>query len=161
MDLHHPKRMKNEIIDAEEIKAIITKGNHATIALSKDDIPYIVTLSYGFDFENNSFYFHCAHDGDKLEYIKENQKVCATIIEDHGYLKGECNHDYASLIIRGRMIIVEDLEEKKHGLNILLQHLEDDPDPIVRKYIKNDKSYNFVTIIKLVVDSIIGKKYIG
>jgi len=158
---YHPKRVRNEIIDETELIQTIKRGNHITLALSNDDIPYIVTMSYGFDMINNCLYFHCANKGDKLDYIKKNSRVCATIIEDHGYIKTKCDHDYASLIIRGNISVINDLEEKKHALQIMLNHLEEDPRPIFERNIKNDESYNGVTILKMNIESTIGKKYIG
>jgi len=159
--LYHPKRVRNEIIDTNEIENILVQGNHITIALCNDGVPYIVTMSYGYDSNKKYLYFHCANKGDKLEYIKKNSNVIGTIIKDNGYLKTKCDHDYESLIIRGKIFIVESLEEKKHGLQILLNHLEEDPRPIFERNIKNDASYDKVTIVRLEIESIIGKKYIG
>jgi len=158
---YHPKRVRNEIIDQSTLIEIIKRGNHITLALTDNDNPYIVTMSYGFDESNKCLYFHCANKGDKLDYIKKNGKVCGTIIEDNGYIKTKCDHDYSSLIIRGNIVIVSELEEKKHGLQILLNHLEEDPKPIFERNIKNDESYNSVTILKVSIESIIGKKYMG
>lgn len=160
MEYYHPRRKRNEILDKTEIDEIILKGNHITIALTKNEDPYIVTLSYGFDKGNDCLYFHCANKGDKIDYIKNNKKVCATIIEDRGYLKTKCAHNYASIIIRGELDIVNDLTEKKHGLQVLLNHLENDPQPIFERNIKDDNSYNGVTILKLSISSKIGKKHI-
>ncbi len=157
---YHPKRVRNEIIDLSEIENIIKNGNHITLALSNNDIPYIVTMSYGFDEKKRCFYFHCANKGDKIDFIKNNSKTCATIIEDRGYIKTKCDHNYASIIIRGTIEIIDDITEKKHGLQILLNHLEEDPKPIFERNIKNDESYNGVTILRLNIESIIGKKYI-
>lgn len=161
MKSYHPKRKRNEIIDDSEIKRLLGQGKYVTIAMAKDAVPYIVTLSYGYDTRRNCLYFHCANEGDKLDYIRVNSSVCATIIEDHGYIETKCDHDYASLVIRGQMKVIQDLEEKKHGLMILLNHLEKDPEPIFQRNIKNDQSYDGVTILKLSISSVIGKKYIG
>ncbi len=118
-------------------------------------------MSYGFDEKSNCLYFHCMNRGDKLDYIKKNCRVCGTIIKDNGYIKTKCDHDYASLVIRGEITIVDELAEKKHGLQILLNHLEEDPKPIFERNIKSEASYDGVTILKLNIESIIGKKYIG
>ena len=158
---YHPKRTRNEILDSYEMEKILMSGNHITLALCANDIPYIVTMSYGYDIEKECLYFHCANKGDKLDFIDKNSKVCGTIIVDNGYLKTKCDHDYKSLIIRGKLEKVEDLEEKKHGLQILLNHLEEDPRPIFERNINNDESYEKVTILQLEMESIIGKKYIG
>ena len=61
----------------------------------------------------------------QLYFLSSNKKVCATVIEDGGYIMDECEHEYKSVVFWGDMQIVNDLEEKKHGMNILLHHLED------------------------------------
>lgn len=161
MELYHPRRSRNEILDPKVIDGILRKANHVTIALSRDDEPYVVTMSYGFDEGNSCLYFHCANRGDKLDYIKANSRACATVVEDHGYLKTLCDHDYASVVMRGELTIVESLDEKKHALQVLLNHLEENPKPIFERNIKSDASYDGVTILKLAIASKIGKKYLS
>ena len=158
---YHPRRVRNEILDEIEINNLIKTGNHITLALCAADIPYVVTMSYGFDDVNSCLYFHCANKGDKLEYINKNSNVCGTIIKDNGYLKTKCDHDYESLILRGKIFVINDLEEKKHALQVLLKHLEEDPKPIFERNISNDESYNKVTILRMNIESKIGKKYLG
>ena len=154
---YHPRRHDREIEDKNEIERILKNGKYVIIAMSKNDEPYVVSLSYGYDSINRSLYFHCALKGQKLEYIKENRKVCATIIEDHGYVKDHCEHSYSSLIIRGEFSVVDEIEEKKHGIEVLLNHLEDNPEPILKRNIINENSYNKVNVLALKISSIIGK----
>lgn len=68
--------------------------------------PYIVTLSYGFDKTKNAFYLHSALKGLKYEFLRENSSVCATIIDDKGYMINECAHAYRSLVVWGKMCLV-------------------------------------------------------
>jgi nitroimidazol reductase NimA-like FMN-containing flavoprotein (pyridoxamine 5'-phosphate oxidase superfamily) len=56
-----------------------------------DEEPYVVTLSYGYEEKSNTIYSHCASEGQKIGYIKRNPYVCATIIEDKGYVEGDCS----------------------------------------------------------------------
>jgi len=161
MEQYHPKRKRNEIISEDEKLALLKAANHMTVALCDDNVPYIVTMSYGFDSEHAAIYFHCANKGDKLDYIRKNSRVCATVIKDNGYLDTKCDHDYETLVIRGAMLVVEDLAEKKHALQIILNHLEKDPQPIFERNIKDDHSYDGVTILRMHIGSIIGKKYVG
>jgi len=161
MEPYHPRRKRNEIISEDQKLALLKAGNHVTVALCDNNIPYIVTMSYGFDSDNAALYFHCANKGDKLDFIRKNANACATLIKDNGYLETRCDHDYETLIIRGTMVIVAELAEKKHGLQVILNHLEKDPQPIFDRNIKDDHSYDGVTMIKMNIDSIIGKKYMG
>ena len=159
MSDYHPKRKEKVIHDQAEIERLLTGGKFAVIALCRSDEPYLVSLSYGYDQAKRCLYFHCANAGHKLDFIASNPRACATIIEDRGYLPGQCDHDYASLVIRGKLAVVEDLAEKKHGLLALLEHLEADPQPILARNIKNDASYRAVTILKLTIDAVSGKAY--
>jgi nitroimidazol reductase NimA-like FMN-containing flavoprotein (pyridoxamine 5'-phosphate oxidase superfamily) len=161
MEQYHPKRNRNEILDEEEKRLLLKNGNHVSIALCAGDVPYIITMSYGHDPRSRCLYFHCANKGDKLDYIRQNQNACATLIKDNGYLETKCDHDYETLIIRGKISIVTELDEKKRGLQILLEHLEKDPEPIFARNIKDERSYDSVTILRLDMESVIGKKYIA
>lgn len=161
MEQYHPRRKRNEILDEAEKRALLERGKYVTIALCRGDEPYIVTLSYGLDRESGSLYFHCANMGRKLDFIRGNPRACATLIKDNGYLETRCDHDYETLVLRGRLEIVSDLAEKKRGLKVLLEHLENDPKPIFERNIKDDRSYDGVTILRLTPESVIGKKYVG
>jgi len=161
VEQYHPKRMRNEILDEGERRRLLERGNHITIALCDMNTPYIVTMSYGYDSGHGCLYFHSANKGDKLEFVRRNPNACGTIIKDNGYLETKCDHDYETLVVRGPMSIVTDLEEKKHGLQVILNHLEKDPKPIFERNIKDDASYDRATIMRLDMESVIGKKYLG
>jgi len=55
------------------------------------------------------------------------------------------------------MHVVETIEEKKHGMNILLKHLEDNPDKITQESLSNDKYYKNLGILRLDIAEINGK----
>ena len=158
MPKYHLKRADKEITDEAELKAIITRGKYTTVAVCRKSEPYIVTMNYGYDDQKNALYFHAALEGLKLEFIERNPNVCATIIEDLGYQKGECNHHYRSLIIRGQMSIIESLREKKYALDLMIDQLEESPDEVKKKLLKNDDTYKTVSILRLDIEEITGKQ---
>jgi nitroimidazol reductase NimA-like FMN-containing flavoprotein (pyridoxamine 5'-phosphate oxidase superfamily) len=151
------QKKEREIIDKRIIMEILKNGKFSTISMCRNDEPYIVTLSYGFDETFNCLYFHSAQNGLKLEYLKENKKVCGTILEDLGYVKSACSHKYRSIVFGGDMTILEDLDEKKHAFDIMLKHLEDNPSKLKKRFFKSDKSYNNTCLLKLEINSITGK----
>jgi hypothetical protein len=151
------QKKEREIIDKRIIMEILKNGKFSTISMCRNDEPYIVTLSYGFDETFNCLYFHSAQNGLKLEYLKENKKVCGTILEDLGYVKSACSHKYRSIVFGGDMTIVKDLDEKKHAFDIMLKHLEDNPSKLKKRFFKSDKSYNNTCLLKLEINSITGK----
>lgn len=157
MPRYHLQKKERAIRDQAELLRIIKKGKYLTLALCKNGEPYIVTLSYGYDESKNVFYFHSRRRGMKADFILGNPQVCATIVEDRGYIMNECAHEFRSVIIRGNMFFVESLEEKKYGMDILLKHLEDNPDKIRRESLSNDMVYRNLGILRLDVIEIQGK----
>jgi hypothetical protein len=125
--------------------------------MCRENEPYIVTLSYGYDPEKKALYFHCAPKGLKLDFIGVNPNVCATVIEDGGYIKGECEHEFRSVVFWGNMQVVKESDEKKHGMGILLHHLEGQDSVIRQKMLKAEGFYAKMEILRLDIEEIHGK----
>jgi len=151
------EKKEREILDKRIYLEILKNGKFSTISMCRNDEPYIVTLSYGFDEINNCLYFHSAQNGLKLEFLKENQKVCGTILEDLGYVKRACSHKYRSIVFWGDMTFVEILDEKKHAFDIMLTHLEDNPSKLKKRFFKSEESYKNTCLLKLEIHLITGK----
>jgi nitroimidazol reductase NimA-like FMN-containing flavoprotein (pyridoxamine 5'-phosphate oxidase superfamily) len=154
---YHLQKKEREITDQKELLEIIKKGKYLTISLCRDNEPYIVTLSYGYDDTKNAFYFHSSIKGLKYEFLRYNPAVCATIIEDRGYIMNECAHAFRSVIIWGKMCLVETIEEKKHAMDVLLKHLEDNPEKIKQESLSEDRIYKHLGILRLDALEINGK----
>ena len=151
------QKKEREILDQKILFEILKNGKFSTISLCRNNEPYIVTLNYGFDETRNCLFFHSAQKGLKLEYLKENQKVCGTILEDLGYVKSSCSHKYRSIVFWGDMTIVENLEEKKHAFDTMLKHLENNPNKLKKKFFKSEQSYNNTCLLRLDISLITGK----
>jgi nitroimidazol reductase NimA-like FMN-containing flavoprotein (pyridoxamine 5'-phosphate oxidase superfamily) len=151
------KRNEKAITETEIIEELLKRGKYATISLSKENEPYLVTLSYGYDESKNALYFHCAKEGQKIDFIKSNSNACGTIIEDNGYEDG-CGQAFRSLVFRGTFKIVKEIKVKKHAFDIMLNHLETNPDTMKEKFFKNDEAYENPGILRLDITEIIGKE---
>jgi nitroimidazol reductase NimA-like FMN-containing flavoprotein (pyridoxamine 5'-phosphate oxidase superfamily) len=157
MPKHHMQKREREIQDPKTIEEILRQGRYAVIALCRENRPYIMTLSYGYDPTKRALYFHTAHKGLKMEYIKANPAVCATVIEDRGYVMGECAHAYRSVVFQGTLCIVGTLEEKKYGMDVLLGHLEKTPEVVRIRSLPNEQAYARAAILRLDILKITGK----
>ncbi len=154
---YHMRRKDKEIEDAAEISGILKRGKFASLALCRDGEPYIVTLNYGLDETGRCLFFHCAAEGLKIEFMRSRAYACGTVVEDLGYKQGQCSHAYRSAVFRGPVEIISKLEEKKRALSILIRHLEDNPEPMIEKIMKDEKAIGTVGIVKLVIDEITAK----
>ena len=160
MPRYHMKKEEREIKDKKVLIAVLKNGKYTTISLCRGNEPYLVTLSYGFDQEKNALYFHTANEGLKVEFIKENSQSCGTVIEDKGYKLNECSHAYRSVIFWGDITIIEKLEEKKHAFEVLLNHLEENPNEVKKRFLKNDDAYINPCMMRMDISDISGKESI-
>jgi nitroimidazol reductase NimA-like FMN-containing flavoprotein (pyridoxamine 5'-phosphate oxidase superfamily) len=157
MSRYHIRRTDREIADPVELDSILRAGRYMTVALCARGEPYVVTLSYGWEASARRCWFHCAPKGRKIDAIRENPAVCATVIDDRGYRAGECLHAYRSAVLWGRISIVQDPAEKRHGLSILFSHLETGEREPFSRFKTTDRDISTVGILRLDVDAIDGK----
>jgi nitroimidazol reductase NimA-like FMN-containing flavoprotein (pyridoxamine 5'-phosphate oxidase superfamily) len=156
------RRKDKEIVDINEKMNIIKKCKICRIGLSKNNIPYIIPLNYGYDFENDllTLYFHSAIEGKKLDIIKNNNNGCFEIDCDNKLIEGEsvCDYSYAfkSIIGFGKIIIIENIEEKILGLNMIMKHQTEKE----IKYNFTEEQIKNVCVYKMVVDIFTGKQKI-
>lgn len=150
------RRKEREIKNKKEIEGIIEKAIVCRLGLSVNDLPYIVPLNFGY--EKNELHFHCAKAGKKLDMIRKNNKVCFEIETDTELIKGEhaCvgwTMHYTSVIGFGKAFIVEELDEKKRSLEIIMKLYTGKSD-----FEYTEKNLRGVGIIKVVIDTMSGKK---
>ena len=137
--MNYPMRRSQwEIEDKDEIKKILRSSKHVTLAMCNDNRPYLVTVNHAYDENMNCLYFHSAKEGKKIDYIKSNNLVWGQVLEDYGYLQGECNYLYASVHFSGRVSFVEKKEEKIRALTMMIEKLDHDPEVTIQKHLTED-----------------------
>jgi nitroimidazol reductase NimA-like FMN-containing flavoprotein (pyridoxamine 5'-phosphate oxidase superfamily) len=151
-------KAEREITDRSAMEAILKEGKYAFIAMCRDSEPYIVTLSYGYDAGRNALYFHSAAKGLKLDVLAANPAVCATVIEDGGYIADECAHRYRSVVLRGQMQVVGNPAERLRGLETLAEQLETDVAARKEKISSlGDAKWRSMAILRLDIAEMTGK----
>jgi nitroimidazol reductase NimA-like FMN-containing flavoprotein (pyridoxamine 5'-phosphate oxidase superfamily) len=122
------RRKDREITSVDEKIAIIEKNKVCRLALSGNNVPYIVPLNYGYRFEDNklSLYFHSAAEGKKTDIIQANNRACFEIDSDGALIENEnpcaCGYEFKSIIGSGRIKRAETPDEKIEGLKRLMKH---------------------------------------
>jgi uncharacterized protein len=148
------RRKEKQIQDQAELESIISRAQICRLAMTVDNRPYLVPLSFGYD--SNTLYFHSASEGRKLEMIKENPQVCFELEATAEVISAEraCNWglEYESIIGSGRASLIEDLDEKKRSLDL-----------IMKQYSKEDWEYpqrqlEKTVIFKVTIEEMTGKK---
>lgn len=149
----HERQIEDDVI----IHNILKRGKYAIISMCRNNEPYIITLSYGYDSSKNSLYFHSAKEGLKYEFIRTNSLVCGTVIEDKGYKTNQCSQAYRSVVFWGEMNLIQDVTEKKHGFEIMIDQLEEEPIKIKKRFLENQSNYQHTSILRLDIKYITGK----
>ena len=70
------RRKEREITAIDEIEEIIGRCDVCRIALTDDNIPYIVTMNFGYSGGvQKKLFFHSAGEGRKIDIIRKNNHV--------------------------------------------------------------------------------------
>lgn len=156
---YHLMRIDRAMTDKNEISRVINEQKFMTVAMCKDNEPYLVTVNYSFDESINSFYFHCAKKGKKSDFIKANPLVWGQVLEDMGYVQGECDHTYRTIQFRGRAELISDMDEKRRALELMIEKLEEDPEKCKREFITRNELEK-VAIYRIEIIELSGKENI-
>ncbi len=153
------RRKENEITDIHEIETIMQKADVCRLGLAVDNTPYVVPVNYGY--ENNCLYIHCAKQGRKIDMIRQNNKVCFEMdIEAKIWNRDKpaCNwsNSYRCVIGYGRAFLLEDFEEKKQALDIIMKHYSNRD-----SFQYTEDAVEKVGIIKIVIEQLSGKQSVG
>ena len=120
-------KRERQITDEQQILNILDTGKVLHLGLAVNDEPYVVPMNYGYTNEEGKLvlYLHSALQGKKLDMIRANSRVFFEIDTDLVPFEGEkpCQYGlaYSSVMGRGTAKIVEDVEEKKHALSVLMK----------------------------------------
>jgi len=90
---------------------------------SRDGYPMVKPLNFAY--HENRIYFHTAKEGEKIDDIKRDSRVCFEVDLPIAYVRGDIDpckaaYRYQSIIILGRAHVVEDLAEQVSGLSCLM-----------------------------------------
>jgi len=151
------RREEKKIKDIDDIKKILSSTQFITLSMCQDNLPYLVTLSHGYDEDNNCLYFHCAAEGKKIDILRANNVVWGQAIVDLGYAFGKCDHLYASVHFKGIVFFIEDIKEKRHALEVMIEQLEKNPREVMAKQLGED-SIRKVVIGRIDIQDLWGKK---
>ncbi|TGE33662.1 pyridoxamine 5'-phosphate oxidase family protein [Desulfosporosinus sp. Sb-LF] len=148
------RRNDKEITEQKLLDEIMKKAQVCRLAVSYQTMPYIIPMCFGYEAE--VLYFHSASEGLKLSILRENPQACFEVEIDTQVVPGDqgCNWTmrYQSVIGFGEVEFIEELEDKRKGMKIIMQHYADERISFV------DAGLSGVTLFKLNINTMMGKK---
>ena len=102
---------KNKKISMEECSEVLKSETRGVVSvLGDDDYPYGMPMNHFYNEEDGKIYFHCGKYGHRLDALKKRDKVSFCVF-DQGYRnEGEWALNVKSIIVFGRMEIIDDPE---------------------------------------------------
>ena len=142
-------KRERQITDEKQILDILDTAKILHLGLSVDNEPYVVPMNYGYTMEggNLTLYLHSALRGKKLDMIRSNPKVFFEMDCDLTPFEGKvpCQYGlaYSSLMGRGTARIVEDVEEKKKAMSVLMKTQTE------KDFLFEDRLVSIVAVIRI------------
>ncbi|MCS7061154.1 MAG: pyridoxamine 5'-phosphate oxidase family protein [Anaerolineae bacterium] len=160
--LDYPRRKDRTVTDEDWIKSLLRRAAYGVLASICDGQPYAHVNLFAYDEPAHALYWHTAAEGRLRDSIAANPRVCFCVSEMGRLLPAKTalnmSVEYASVVVFGRAVIVNDLDQAQRGLQLLLDkyftHLK--PDNDYRSVTAEELS--LTTVYRLDIESWSGKR---
>ncbi len=148
------RRHDKQMTEKRQIEHVIQNCLVCRLALSNENMPYIVPMCFGY--RENTLYFHSFPKGYKIDILKINSNVCFEFDMDVALKTAEkpCNFGmtFKSVIGFGRAEFIADPKEKAEALNIIMDRYS----PGNWSY--SEKRIKATAVFKVRIEKITGKQ---
>ena len=149
-------RRFKQLLTEDAVKEILNTATNSVLSLiDPEGFPYGVPVSYAYD-GDRSIYFHSAARGYKMACIAGDSRASFCVIGQDMIVADEFTSYFRSVIISGKIQIVNDRDERLKGLLLMCDKYSPgvDPDAEIARCIGH------VAILRLDIESMSGKEAI-
>lgn len=150
-------RRQNRVLEGERITELLINSEYGFLSLgtSENGYAYGIPISYAYEEESNSLYFHCAPEGQKLDEIGRSNKVSFCVVGKTHPIANQFTTLYESVITFGDAITYLPDDEKRKALRLLVKKYSTGFEEIAEQYM--DKSWNRTSTFKIKIKHITAK----
>lgn len=152
--MKHEMRRAKQRLSPDESLAILEKGSSGVLALWDGEEPYAVPLSYVY--HQGKLYFHCARAGRKLAAARVCPKASFCVVAADHVIPEKYTTAYRSVIVSGRLRIIEDEAEMVPALRLLAEKYNPGHSEDTEREISAGLSHMFM--LELSADELSGKQ---
>lgn len=146
-------RRKDREIELNEIVEILKRCEYGILStIGENGYPYGVPVNYVY--MDKAIYFHCAVQGQKLDNLRNNNKVSFCVVGETRVLPEQFSTKYESIIVFGKANEIYDNEKNAALLEIINKYSKEYVEK-GKQYIKNANEN--VKVIKINIEHISGK----
>jgi len=123
-DLTKIRRNDRAITDDAWIVDFLAKAEYGVFATCKDGQPFTVARNFAYDLQKHIIYFHGARKGRTFENVGKGTAVNLNVSEMGEWIVADRAMNfgvkYKGVVVFGRLTVVEDVDEAKHGLQLIM-----------------------------------------
>ena len=156
------RKWKKEIKDKAVIIDLLNTCHVGRLGtIGKDGYPMVKPLNFAY--HDWRIYFHTAKEGEKIEDIKRDNRVCFEVDLPIAYVKGtaadpcKAEYLYRSVIIKGKAYVVEDRDERIFGLKCLMRKYQ--PEGGYGDFL--EEKLQITGIVRIDIEEMVGKEDLG
>ena len=148
------RRFKQQMSKEECIRILKEQPRGIMSMYGDDGYPYGVPMNHWYSEEDGKLYFHGAKEGHKIDSIKRDDKVSYCVYDQGFRREGEWALNISSVVLFGRIRIVEDEDKKREICTNLCRKFTDD-----EEYLKKEMANAFprVCCLELIPKHMTGK----
>ena len=147
-------RRRDRLLDEDKALGLLSTGEYGILSMCIGNEGYGIPLNYVWD-QKNLIYIHCAPKGQKLDCIRENNRVSFCVVGRTQVIPEKFTAAYESIVMRCVAHIALSPEERMYALELLIAKYSPNVMEIGRKYA--EKSFHRTEIIRLEIVSMTGK----
>jgi len=136
---------KKQSLEMPQIVEILHREKRGVLSVHGDDgYPYGLPINYWYNEENGCLYFHSGRAGHKVDAIAADNKVSFCVYDEGFRKEGEWALNISSVIVFGKLHIVEDGEKAMEIYRRLSLKFTKDREYIeseIEKYARNTLCY--------------------
>lgn len=165
------RRNEFSMEDQKEIEDFLSGMSFGFLGTTNEEgTPRVTPLNFAY--VNGAFYFHGSRMGEKMDHLRLAPAVCFTVADEYALIPSYFSDPemacpatafFKSVTATGEVVIVDDLEEKAHAMEAMMQKLQ--PEGGYRTIDANDHAYasrlKGVAVIKLVPQQMSAKFKFG
>lgn len=148
----HDRKVIIELLNTVHVGRLGTMG--------KDGYPMVKPLNFAY--HEDRIYFHSAREGEKIEDIRRNSRVCFEVDLPIALVKtteSPCRAEYLyrSVIIKGKAQCVDDHAEKLFGLKKLMEKYQ--PEGGYQDF--PEEKFKITQVVRIDIEEMTGKEDLG
>lgn len=148
------RRFKQQISNEKCVELLKKEPRGVLSVLGDDDYPYGLPINFYYDEEDKKIYFHGAKEGHKMDAIRRHNKASLCIYDQGFKREGEWPLNINSVIVFGKITLVEDMEKVTDKVRFLgLKHYPT-PESVEEEIAK---AISRVQLFEMSIDHMTGK----